>query len=56
MSSDSEIDWDQIPKGRLESGVCRFLLKGWVEIFDIKEKYNTSLKFMVLMDGNDKAE
>ena len=56
MSSDIEIDWDQTPKGNIESGVCRLLLNGWVDIFNIKDEYNTNLKFMVLMDGIDKAE
>ena len=56
VSSDSEIDWDQTPKGNIESGVCRLLLNGWVDIFNIKDEHNTNLKFMVLMDGIDKAE
>ena len=42
VSSDIEIDWDQIPKG-----ISRFLRNnGWLDILEIIVKNNTILKFM----------
>ena len=42
VSSDIEIDWDQIPKG-----MSRFLRNnGWLDILEIMVKNNTILKFM----------
>ena len=42
VSSDIEIDWDQIPKG-----MSRFLRNnGWLDILEIMVKSNTILKFM----------